>query len=210
LFEQLIGFSRSMGLSITAAIFLTLLVGELLAVGIALLYLRWSARPLRAFLPVGRLRWWEVTLVPLGLLVSAQILAQGGVALLTALFHLAPAVGKATAAIIPHQPVEFILAVAASVLAAGFCEEFLFRAFLPAVLGEYLPQWLAAALSMPLFALIHLMGFGWMSLVSYTLWAIPYTLYVRRSQKLLPAMVAHALNDLLIFTVFLPLLVRAG
>ncbi len=51
-------------------------------------------------------------------------------------------------------------------------------------------------------------GFAWFSLITQAFWAIPVTVYVIRSGKLAPAIVAHAVNDLVVLLILLPMLVK--
>ncbi len=207
LFQQLIGRVLSLGVPLTIAVWLCILAGELLAVGVIFSCLKATRRPILPYLRNTKLKWWEFVLVPLGLFAVGQVAGQLGGFVFAFVAGPSSSSGQASAgSIIPKTPVEYALVAMAAIFGGGFSEEFIFRSYLISAFSKPLPKWLAAMFTLPLFGLIHVLGFGWVGLVELACWAIPITVYVVRTDKLLPAMVAHALNDLLIFAVLLPLL----
>lgn len=128
--------------------------------------------------------------------------------LYTRLVGLTPDVGRAGAAVIPQTTLQYALAIIGVIFGGALCEEFIFRSYLISAFGQIIPKWSAAALSLLLFGAIHITGFGWFSPVTLAICAIPVMIYVMRSGKLIPTIMAHTLDDLIIFPVFLPLMVR--
>ncbi len=121
---------------------------------------------------------------------------------------LTPDIGRAGAAVVPQTALQFGLAIAGIIFGGAFCEEFIFRSFLISAFGELIPRWSAAILAIILFGAIHVTGFGWFSLITLAFWAIPVTAYVMRSGKVIPAIIAHAVNDIVVFLIFLPMIVK--
>jgi hypothetical protein len=91
-----------------------------------------------------------------------------------------------------------------SVVWAPFIEELAFRGVLYATLRKTVGVWPAVGLSAALFAMVH--GYGAIGFVSVfwsgTLWALAY----ERTRSLLPAILGHMLNNLIVTTEFLWLL----
>ncbi len=206
--QQMIGPVISLGVPQTTAIWLIIPLGEIIAVAILFLYIHRGNHSIRIFLGDLSLRWWELTLVPIGLFVVGQLSGQIGNLLFSRLGGTVPDMGRAGSAIIPHLPLQFFLAALGAILGGGFSEEFIFRSYLLSAFSKQMPKVLAAIITIIMFGAIHVVGFGWYSLVNLALWAIPITIYVIWSGKLIPAMMAHAINDLLIFVILLPLMAR--
>jgi membrane protease YdiL (CAAX protease family) len=206
--QQTIGKVISFGLPVTTAIWLVIPLGEIIAVAFLFVYIHQTGRSIRTFLGDLNLQWWEVTLVPIGLFIVGQLFGQVGNLLFSRLGGTVPDMGRAGGAIVPHMPLQFLLATLGAILGGGFCEEFIFRSYLLSAISKQIPKMLAAIITIIMFGAIHVMGFGWYSLVNLALWAIPITMYVIRSGKLIPAMMAHALNDVLIFVILLPLFAK--
>ena len=76
--QQLIGRVISFGLSVTTAIWLVIPLGEIIAVAFLFVYIHQTGRSIRSFLGDLNLRWWEVTLVPIGLFIIGQLFGQVG------------------------------------------------------------------------------------------------------------------------------------
>lgn len=102
--------------------------------------------------------------------------------------------GKLSLAL-PHSPDELRWFVAAS-LTAGFCEEFLFRGYLIWAFEPLLGWWGAAALSLSGFAAAHAYQ-GREGVIKSGLVGAVLTLLVALSGSLIPAIVLHALVDIL-------------
>ncbi len=147
-------------------------------------------------------------MVPIGLFVLGQLSAQAGNLLFTRVVGLSPDIGKAGTAVIPRTAAQYAIAILGIIFGGALCEEFIFRSYLISAFSQIVPKWSAAGLAVLLFGAIHITGFGWFSLITLSFWAIPVTIYVMRSGKLIPAIIAHALNDLVVFLVLLPLMVR--
>ena len=96
---------------------------------------------------------------------------------------------------LPHTSDELRWFVALS-LTAGFCEEFLFRGYLIWVFQPCLGWWGAAALSLPVFAAAHAYQ-GTAGVIRTGLAGGVFTLLVALSGSLVPAIVLHALVDIL-------------
>ncbi len=206
--QQIIGQVISLGIPTTTAIWLIIPLGEIIAVAILFLYIHRRGHSIRSFFGDLNLRWWEITFLPIGLFVVGQLFGQIGNLLFSRLGGTVPDMGRAGNAIIPYLPLQFILATLGAILGGGFSEEFIFRSYLLSAFSKLMPKALAAIITIIMFGAIHVMGFGWYSLVNLALWAIPITIYVIWSSKLIPAMMAHAINDLLIFVILLPLMAR--
>jgi len=96
---------------------------------------------------------------------------------------------------LPHSSAELRWFVAVS-LTAGFCEEFLFRGYLIWAFEPWLGWWGAAALSLAVFAAAHAYQ-GKAGAIKSGLVGGVFTLIVALSGSLVPAMVLHALVDIL-------------
>jgi len=81
-------------------------------------------------------------------------------------------------------------------LTAGFCEEFLFRGYLIWAFEPLLGWWGAAALSLSLFSAAHV-DQGKAGAIKSGLVGGFFTLLVAFSGSLVPAMVLHALVDII-------------
>lgn len=98
------------------------------------------------------------------------------------------------AALMPRTRGEFLL-FGAVALSAGFCEEFLFRAYFIWALGPWLGWWGAAALSLALFTSAHAYQ-GLNGALRVGLVALLYTLLYATTGSLWPGIALHALVDL--------------
>lgn len=96
---------------------------------------------------------------------------------------------------LPHSSGELRWFVAVS-LTAGFCEEFLFRGYLIWAFEPLLGWWGAAALSLSLFSAAHV-DQGKAGAIKSGLVGGFFTLLVAFSGSLVPAMVLHALVDII-------------
>ena len=97
--------------------------------------------------------------------------------------------------VLPHSSDELRWFVAVS-LTAGFCEEFLFRGYLIWAFAPLLGWWGAAALSLSVFAAAHAYQ-GKAGAIRSGLAGGVLTLLVALSGSLVPAIVLHALIDIL-------------
>ncbi len=206
--QQMVSRVITLGVPKTTAIWVVVPLGEVVSVAFLFTYLRSTGHSIQAFIGSRDLRWWEVTLVPIGLFALGQLSAQAGNLLFTKVVGLIPDMGKAGAAVVPQTPLQYTFAILGIIFGGALCEEFIFRSYLIASLSKLIPRWSAAILTILLFGAIHIAGFGWFSLITLAFWAIPVTIYVIRSGKLIPAIIAHALNDLIVFLIFLPMIVR--
>ncbi len=206
--QQIIGPVISLGVPSTTAIWLIIPSGEIIAVVILLIYTQLNHHSIRSLFGKLNFRWWEITFLPIGLFVVGQLFGQIGNLLFSRLGGIIPDMGKAGNAIIPYLPLQFILATLGAIFGGGFSEEFIFRSYLLSAISKKIPIVPAAIITIIMFGAIHVMGFGWYSLINLALWAIPITIYVIWSGKLIPAMIAHAINDLLIFVVLLPMMTK--
>jgi membrane protease YdiL (CAAX protease family) len=77
---------------------------------------------------------------------------------------------------------------------AGFCEEFLFRAFFPWALAPWLGWWGAAAVSVVIFGLGHAYQ-GVRGMIQTGIFGAFYTAIVWLTDSLWPAIVSHVLVD---------------
>lgn len=94
---------------------------------------------------------------------------------------------------LPHTRAEVRMFAAVSAT-AGFCEEFLFRGYLLWVLAHWLGWWGAAAVSIPLFGLLHgYQGVGGM--VKTGIFGAIYLAIIALTDSLWPAIVWHVLVD---------------
>jgi membrane protease YdiL (CAAX protease family) len=80
-------------------------------------------------------------------------------------------------------------------LTAGFCEEFLYRGYFIWAFAPWLGWWGAAALSMAIFAMLHIYQ-GWNGVLRTGIVGAIYTLAVVIFNSLWPAIALHALTDL--------------
>lgn len=206
--QQMVSQVVSLGIPKTTAIWTVVPLGEMVAVAWLFAYLSGNGQSISKYLGSRNLRWWEVTLVPIGLFLLGQLSAQIGNLLFTQVVGLTPDMGRAGAAVVPQTAFQYGLAIAGIIFGGAFCEEFIFRSYLISAFGELIPRWSAASLAIILFGAIHVAGFGWFSLITLAFWAIPVTVYVVRSCKLIPAIIAHALNDLIVFVILLPLMIK--
>jgi hypothetical protein len=96
---------------------------------------------------------------------------------------------------LPHSSGELRWFVALS-LTAGFCEEFLFRGYLIWALEPWLGWWGAAALSLSVFTASHAYQ-GKAGAIRSGLAGGVLTLLVALSNSLVPAIVLHAIVDII-------------
>lgn len=88
------------------------------------------------------------------------------------------------------------LHVADTVAWTPFVEELAFRGVLYGTLRRRLPVWPAAVLSVAIFALAH--GYGALGLASVFASGLLWTLAYERTRSLLPAILAHGVNNLVV------------
>ena len=103
-------------------------------------------------------------------------------------------IGKRSIAL-PHTSAELRWFVAVS-LTAGFCEEFLFRGYLIWAFAPLLGWWGAAALSLSVFAAAHAYQ-GKAGVITSGFGGAVLTLLVAITGSLIPAIVLHALIDII-------------
>jgi uncharacterized protein len=97
-------------------------------------------------------------------------------------------------AVLPHTRTDMYWFAGVS-LAAGFCEEFLYRGYFIWVSSPWLGWWGAAALSLSCFAIAHVYQ-GWNGVVRTGIVGAFFTLVVAIFGSLWPAIALHALIDL--------------
>ena len=163
---------------------------------------------MKAFIRPVLLRWWEYTILPIGILICATLcsaIVDFGSGALFSVFHL-PVAGSSNFAsyLAPQSPSSYMI-VALGVAVPAFVEEFIFKAYLPVVFSRFLPIWMSLALAMVLFGAIHYIEAGLIYSVGLMFWALIPLIYVLRTHKLTPVLLAHSMNDFLTFAILIPL-----
>ena len=198
----------SWGVPSQIAAWIALAGPEVIAMGLLLIGLRHNDWHFKSLIGTTQLHWWEYTLLPIGILIGATLSAyivDFGLAAILSILHIhVPGPTTFAALLAPRSGYGYFI-VAVGVAIPAFVEEFIFRAYLPLAFSRFLPVWLAVALSMALFGLIHYVGLGVVNAVGLMFWALIPTVYVWRSRKLFPAMIAHYISDFLTFAVVIPL-----
>jgi membrane protease YdiL (CAAX protease family) len=176
-------------------------IGQWLMAGTVFLYLARTGRSPLSLAKGEPLRWYHYTLIPVGLYVAATVFFMVGSSVGWVLFQEA----NQAASISPATGLEFVLAAMLAV-SAGICEELVLRAFFLDTLAERMPRWIASVAVVLVFGALHIPGWGLTASMAITFWAMPITLYVARSRRLVPAIIAHALNDLIVFLILSPMM----
>jgi membrane protease YdiL (CAAX protease family) len=152
----------------------------------------WTARDLVAatfrLLPLPAILTWAVAL-------AAVSLAGLGICLLLEHRGWWPKEPELVYLLIPQTPREKLWALCIVTPTAAFCEEFLYRGYLLAQLGQWLHSvpW-ALGISSLAFGLAHMYQ-GWRGVLRAALLGALLALPVLRLGSLYPAMLAHALID---------------
>jgi membrane protease YdiL (CAAX protease family) len=94
------------------------------------------------------------------------------------------------------QPFEVIIIFVYAVIAAPLAEELLFRGFFITSVGRLTGPWMAAAISILMFAIYHFLAFGFVGGLLMLFWApLPTVLFLWK-RSLYPGVIMHAINNL--------------
>jgi membrane protease YdiL (CAAX protease family) len=198
----------SLGIPSQTAAWIALAGPEVIAFLILLVWLYRNSWDIKSFIGPVRLRWWEYSILLVGILIGAILCSKivgFGLGALFSVLHISVAGGGNFPSFLAPQSPSGYLIVALGVAVPAFVEEFIFRAYLPLVFSRFLPTWMSIALAMILFGSIHYVGVGLINTVGLMFWALIPLLYVLRTQKLIPAILAHYINDFLTFAILIPL-----
>lgn len=91
-----------------------------------------------------------------------------------------------------NTPLDFILVIAAGVIAAGFAEEMLFRGFFQGVMEQHMDTTKAVNLSAFVFALVHFNPWWFVQIV---LMGVVLGVLAWRTKSILPAVIVHMVNN---------------
>lgn len=99
------------------------------------------------------------------------------------------------------QPYEVVIIFVYAVIAAPLAEEFLFRGFFITLVGRLINPWIAGVISILLFSIYHIMGFGLVGGLLILFWTLWPTLLFLWKKSLYPGLIMHAMNNLFAYVI---------